>query len=360
MRAELAEKLLSRVMGWDTGEVKEQVPVLQAMSMVKYDEYGNYGPGVKFVENLAAWLSQFPEEDRQVALDFVTGELVFISERQISHLISLVGPEIIAPVLRGRVAIEQGLPAHRIAALEAEPEFGRLRRASLIVGASDGARLDRLRRSSERLSHEQFVQGTTWSDSQIEAMAKELAKAQGGDGEEPAPFEHVFLVDDFYGSGRTLIRMDEEKSLEGKLVRLEERLNTARKKGFLVEDAPGTVILYCASEQALEYLEGEIAKHGLGHWEVRAAMRLPEGCRVDKTNPEMIELCRRFADPSTKDEHKGFTPIGYSDCALPLVLPHNTPNNSICLLWMDTRDREGSKNLRALFPRYERHHPDRP
>lgn len=64
-------------------------------------------------------------------------------------------------------------------------------------------------------------------------------------------------------------------------------------------------------------------------------------------------------DPVTVDDSKGEAPIGYHDCALPLVLCHNTPNNSVCLLWMDTREIEGSRKLRALFPRYERHHPER-
>lgn len=376
MRDELAERLLSRVMGWDRTEVKAQLPVLQALSLVKYDEYGNYGPGVKFVESLAAWLNQFPEEDdRRVAFEFVMDELVFVSETQISHLINLVPAEIVAPVLRARVAEHAGLPTYRISALESNPEFDRLRRASLIVGASDGARLDRLRRSSPLLSHEQFVQGTTWNDDQIKSMSKKLGEAQGGDGSEPAPFEHVFLVDDFYGSGRTLIRESEpeadgakedpaegepEVKPDGKLVRLQDSLDRATELGYLVPDAPGTVVLYCATEQALAHLEAELANHGFGNWRVRAAMTFPQSSKVDSTNPAMADLCRRFADPSTEDDHKGFTPIGYSDCALPLVLPHNTPNNSVCLLWMDTRDRPNSAKLRALFPRYERHHPDRP
>jgi hypothetical protein len=143
-------------------------------------------------------------------------------------------------------------------------------------------------------------------------------------------------------------------------VRLQESLNRATDLGCLVPEAPGTVVLYCASEQALGHLEAELAKHGFGHWSVRTAMTFPQGSRVDQTNPAMVDLCKRFADPSTEDGHKGFTPIGYSDCALPLVLPHNTPNNSVCLLWMDTRDRPDSAKLRALFPRHERHHPDRP
>jgi hypothetical protein len=41
------------------------------------------------------------------------------------------------------------------------------------------------------------------------------------------------------------------------------------------------------------------------------------------------------------------------------VLFHNTPNNSVCILWADTTDRDEGQNRRALFPRYERHRADR-
>jgi len=42
--------------------------------------------------------------------------------------------------------------------------------------------------------------------------------------------------------------------------------------------------------------------------------------------------------------------LGFAGCALPLVLAHNTPNNSIYLLW-------GPQSYRpfGLFPRVSRH-----
>ena len=41
---------------------------------------------------------------------------------------------------------------------------------------------------------------------------------------------------------------------------------------------------------------------------------------------------------------------GFAACGLPLVLHHNTPNNSIALLW-SYEDAE----YRGLFPRIQRH-----
>ncbi len=57
------------------------------------------------------------------------------------------------------------------------------------------------------------------------------------------------------------------------------------------------------------------------------------------------------------DEHeaKGGTDTikrGFAACALPLVLAHNCPNNSIYLLWADPLEKGSA---RGLFPRIVRH-----
>lgn len=360
MRTELAQRLLNEVMGWSTGEFQEYVPDLQSLAEVKYDEYGNYGPGGKFIENLAGWLYQFQPERRQVALDFVMNELVFISETEMGHLVSLVPSTIISPVLRGRVAETHGIAPHLIAEIERHRAFALLRRKSLVLGASDGARLDRLRRVSS-LSHEQFLQTPSPSLEQLRKLTNKLADAPalGADGGS-ALFEHVFLVDDFSGSGTTLIR--EKKSgdgYSGKIADMRQSLVDGAEQGLVDEGVPGTVVLYCASEQALDQVRACLADVGLNNWDVRAVQVLPYGLKVTETHPAMEALCNDFFDETSIDDDKGRAPIGFADCALPLVLSHNAPNNSICLLWLDTRDRDGSNNLRALFPRYERHHPDR-
>lgn len=51
--------------------------------------------------------------------------------------------------------------------------------------------------------------------------------------------------------------------------------------------------------------------------------------------------------------------LGYGGCALPLVLEHNTPNNSVALLWAETdggsRDGARAPAMRPLFRRRQRH-----
>lgn len=360
MRDRLAERLLSTVMGWDSTQVRRQLRELQTLAGIKYDDYGNFGPGAKFIESLAGWLNQFPIERRQLALDFVQDELVFISETQMTHLITLVPAEVIASELRTRIATSTDIQVHRIREMEQHPDYKQLRRASLIIGASDGARLDQLRRAS-RLSHEQFLQGPAATPDQIKPLAKELAKQLDSTDAEHAPFQHVFFVDDFSGSGRTLIRDTDDGVVKGKLLRLHEDLADAAKAGYVEPEVPGTIVLYCASEQAERHVRANLHKAGLEGWNVRATQTLPNTLRVTDTNADMTALSHDYYDPATEDEHKGGpVPIGYDDCALPLVLAHNTPNNSICPLWMDTRDKPDSLKRKALFPRYERHHPDRP
>jgi hypothetical protein len=102
------------------------------------------------------------------------------------------------------------------------------------------------------------------------------------------------------------------------------------------------------------------ALQGAGlEWEFRVIQPLPDSLKV--TDPELVRLCEWHWDPVLEDEHKKVpAPVGYGDAALPLVLPHNAPNNSVCIVWADTTDRDPSMKRRALFPRYERHHADRP
>jgi hypothetical protein len=273
------------------------------------------------------------------------------------HLISLVPNSIIDTTLRRRIADQTETPHYRIAALERSAEFKALRRRSLVLGASDGARLDHLRRVSG-LSHEQFLPTHTPSPEQLKKLVDEMANAKLPEGAEHR-FEHVFLADDFAGSGRTLLRQSKDDSrYEGKIVALRTALDQAGNE-LVAANVPVTVIVYCASEQAVEQVQGCLMALDLHAWEIEPVQLLSRSLRVTETAPAMASLCEEFFDESSADKYKGKAPLGYSECALPVVLSHNAPNNSICLLWLDTRDRPNSKQRRALFPRYERHHPDR-
>ena len=361
MKSELAEELLDELMGWDRAAFQEKVRRLEALATYKFDEYGNFRPGVKFFESLAAWLDQFEEPvDRATALDFVLDRLIFISDAEMTHLIELVYPDHIELVLRRRVAEQAGCSPYSVAQIVGSDDFKALRRRSLILGASDGARLDRLRRSAPFLSHEQFLQSTEPPSDLIEPMRNKLAEAlTAWKLDCPATFQHVFLVDDFAGSGKTLLR-EEKGEYKGKLKKLSGAIEKLREDGLLTEDVQVTVVLYVATEAARTHLAQAITKSGLPAWEVRTVQTLPAWLRIDTQDAAFAALCERYYDEIFTDEHKGRAPLGYDGGALPLVLSHNTPNNSVCLLWADSTTEEDSDRRRALFPRYERHHRDRP
>ena len=361
MRSDLAEELLNRLMGWDRAAFQEKVRRLEALASYKFDEYGNFRPGVKFFESLAAWLDQFPDPaDRVTALDFVLERLIFISDAEMTHLIELVYHDHMDAVLRDRAAAQLGVSRFEISRITGDRAFTALRRRSLVLGASDGARLDRLRRSAPFLSHEQFLLSseplvdlvTPMRDKLAEALSKQHLEASSS-------FAHVFLVDDFAGSGGTMLRL-EDGEYKGKLMKLGRALDRLGKEGLVCEDVPVTVIIYVATEQAIDHITQTLGPSGLPAWGVRAVQTLPAWVRVDEQDRALAELAERYYDEILTDEHKGRAALGYANCALPLVLSHNTPNNSVSLLWADTTDEPDGKDRRALFPRYERHHRDRP
>jgi hypothetical protein len=360
VKSDLAEELLNHLMRWDRAEFQENVRCLLALAAYKFDEYGNFRPGDKFFESLAAWLDQMEPNDRADALDFVLKRLIFISDAEMTHLIELVYPDHIEIVLRDRVAARLGCSPYEVARIVEDPTFAALRRRSLVLGASDGARLDRLRRAAPTLSHEQFLQSDEPPVQRVAAMREKLVKALETLGLEAADtFGHVFLVDDFAGSGTTMLR-DEDGEWVGKLTKLAGALGRLESEGLVEDSVDVTVILYVASEKAHCHLKEALEASPLPAWEVRVVQPLPDWVRVDRQDEAMTALCERYYDAALDDEIKGRVPLGYARCALPVVLSHNTPNNSVSLLWGDTTAEEDSLQRRALFPRYERHHRDRP
>jgi hypothetical protein len=146
MRDDLAGKVLAHVMKWEPDQVAHFGAYLQDLARYKYDEYEGFGPGEKFVESLAAWLWQLEPSERADAIQFVITSLVFVSRLELDHVISMVYPDVIRPILIQRAAEELRLPPYKVAKIVASPEFRKLERKTLVLGLADGSRLDRLRR----------------------------------------------------------------------------------------------------------------------------------------------------------------------------------------------------------------------
>ena len=109
--------------------------------------------------------------------------------------------------------------------------------------------------------------------------------------------------------------------------------------------------------------EQEWTEKSHGSIEITEGVRLAAELPLDASRDgAMLALCDRYYDHELFErlrkhcEQAGQADmkLGYADCALPLVLEHNTPNNSIPLLWAETSGKHGPA-MRPLFRRRDRH-----
>ena len=256
MDPEFAERLLRTVMK-DVPEDYDfdiKLDVLRSMAAYKYDSYQQYAPGRQFIASLRLWLNQFDSfSERWNALNFVLERLIFISDAEMRHLAMLMAHDRVPKVLQRQAVRKLGLPPYRFAGIPAREEFERSLNASLFLGMSDGARIDQFRRSNPDLSNEQIAMTYELNPSRTNTMIEKL-RERLGDGE--ASSENIFLVDDFAGSGRTILRADDGEGWDGRLHRFVNHtlpaLAPARSPQIYIA-------LYIVTQQAKDHLDALIS-----------------------------------------------------------------------------------------------------
>ncbi len=367
MKDELAKQLLTKVMGWTEENITPELPLVQAMADYKYDEYGQFSPGMRFVESLALWLNQFSKEERQAAYEFVKKRLIFCSAAEMSHLVSIAYPDVIRPIILKRASqLRIDISNLQISKLIASDEFKILKRQSLFLGLSDGSHTNIFRRSNPELSHEQIWQAYEISSDKAKDMLKDLSKdlaqiLKRQPTEDEGRFQMVFLLDDFSGSGLSYLRKTPENEFKGKIAKFYNQATSGIPELFNQDNIYICIVLYMATEQACSWLK-DLAKEFFARksvlWDIKVIQKLSE--RVCLQEPEDIPFLSLveqdcYYDPDVEDEHTkvggGNVKRGFANCGLPLVLSHNTPNNSVCLLWADPE----LYKIRGLFPRVSRH-----
>jgi hypothetical protein len=369
MREALAERLLAQVMGWAPEDVAQERPDLQALATYKYDEYQQFSPGMRFVESLALWLSQFQtQRERQIAYQFVKSKLIFCSSAEMAHLVSIAYSDHIRPLLLRKAAHDCGIPEHLVAKISCCQAFKLRRRQCLFLGLSDGARIDIFRRYNHpELSHEQMLQTYEVSGKRVDELlanlSRDLAILLGQEAsEDQEKFRTIVLLDDFSGSGISYLRRGQDGTVEGKIGKFYHSLTTASSEAARLVDIRRTeivVVLYMGTEQAREHLQTlmkEVWEGVCAEQSLLVVHPFSEYVRIRSNDGSSVgELVEAYYDPTVEDEHtrRGGTDVkyGFAACGLPLVLSHNTPNNSLCLLWAEPE----SKTMRALFPRVSRH-----
>jgi hypothetical protein len=364
MRTALAERLLIKVMDWSIEEVAEERPLIQAMANLKYDEYQQFSPGIRFTESLAQWLSGFTPEERPTAYAFIKSNLIFISSEQVAHLVSICFAEKINPFLLDKAAIKKGIPNYHVKKLYDSAEYKEIKRKSLFLGISDGAKIDQLRRSSG-ISNEQVFSSYYISSEKKDDLLDELKKDGYDD-----KFNSVYLIDDFTGSGLSYARIEGGEPT-GKLIKflklvynIDNKLKGQSALADLIniENLDFHILFYIARKNSMEYLRKEIenwkTKNGLNFiFSVDAIQIIGEDFKEEAiANANLIALSRKYITDKIIDRHykKGKHDeyyLGFDECALPLILHHNTPNNSLPILWWYPED----ESFRGLFPRVTRH-----
>jgi hypothetical protein len=365
MRALLAERLLATVMEWSPDDISRERPLLDVLARLKYDDYQQFSPGMRFIESLAYWLSQFRESwERQSAYDFFKSKLIFCSSAEMNHLVSLAYADHVKPHLLRKVAAEVGLNPWHLPRAMSLKEFSVLERQTLYLGLSDGARTDVFRRFNPRLSHEQVRQSHELADERIEKLLGKLRKGlkeiiQADPTEDQCRFRTIVLLDDFSASGISYLRKDGDL-WDGKVGSfLNCLLDPKHSMASLAKpvDLDILIVLYMATDHAAAYLRKQlepICKGGEIRAVVNVVYPLSEHVRIVRgqnlTFDKVIDTYYDH-DNETESTRLGGTDLkyGFAGCGLPLVLSHNTPNNSIGLLWA-----QGS-SMRPLFPRITRH-----
>jgi hypothetical protein len=370
MNTELSLRLLGDVMDWTDDEARNEYRWLKFMADTKFDAYRDFQAGMRFTESLARWLQQFEMPERIGAYSFVKERLVFIGLGETHHLVEQFYPrfahEAIVTLVADRNAIR---PYEVYASTLMTQQVEDLRRRTLFLGLSDGARVDVLRHSNVgRLTNEQIVASTQLDQEKWQSLLQDLRKDTG---DNDAKFELVYLVDDFTATGTSFLRYDSSSGQwKGKLAKFQNSIRSVSDELFASGWTLG-VHHYMASHAAAEALSLSMKKSTpfflASGWQALVpnfGIVLPKELPLSSSRADdsaFLALTDKYYDPVIETKHTlvGGTldmKLGYGGCALPLVLEHNTPNNSLALLWADTkRSPTEGPSMRPLFRRRQRH-----
>jgi hypothetical protein len=293
---------------------------------------------------------------------FVLEELVFFSEQEMTHLVQTAYADHILYERVRLISEEQDISPHCITQIVRHSRFKELRIKSLYLGLSDGARTNDLRRASDGdIGNEQIWQAYELGEEKAADMKSALVEALKKEeySAEPGKFNLIWLIDDFSGSGNTYIRYDDNR-FKGKIKKVYDQLHSSE----LVDLSHYEVflLLYVATRQAIDHIEYWAglftSENGYKPLQVRVLCGIERSmsltARPDSRATPLLDS-QAYCDQSCADRHfrVGGTEdvrFGFAGCALPVVLSHNTPNNSVFILW-------GPENSTffGLFPRVSRH-----
>ena len=364
MKQELALEILAKVMKWDTERARQEFAWLSLISRLKCDGYRDFVAGMRFIESLVGWLQQFDQSDRDAAYKFIRHELVYVGSTEMQHLVEQFYPETFCWRILLSVSSDIHIPVWQVYSnSKAMSKFKELQRRTLFVGLSDGAQIDTFRRANIGVVNNEQVVGTYQIDNdKWNSLLTDLRKETG---DESAKFDFVFLIDDFIGSGLTLLR-EKDGKWKGKMVKFWDSIQL-RLDGYFSENWTLCVHHYIGTHKAklgIEKRNNKAKREKGGSWfknvKFSFGISLPKYFPIDKNaESDINNIINRYYDPAIETRHTKVggedVRYGFAGCALPLVLEHNTPNNSIALIWAESKGSNNNHTMRPLFRRRQRH-----
>ena len=377
MNSNLANQLLASIMKWDAPTLASERAALEFMGSMKYDAYDRYMPGMRFMSSLVQWLNDIEEEDRDEAYKFIKEKLVFISSTQMNYLVDLLYDSKIRPILLDMATTETGMPSYKRSSNVVHNRFEIEKRSALVVGLSDGAHTDILRRSAG-FSNEQVLTNYYPDGKKLKDMLDELRKDDKLKSIEKPYFRRIFLIDDFTASGKSFIRYDEsDGKYHGKLKKIIDELCTRGyvEKGQKIEHLSYLlnpeqkiqidILFSIATEKAKTSIKDNLDDYlkSVG-WQDKVEFnihivqlledKLSNDIKSDNNLVRVLKKDKHFVEECVISKSykvgKNDSPwLGFDECALPVVLAHNTPNNSLPIIWQD------AERFHGLFPRISRH-----
>lgn len=375
MRFNLAKQFLVQLMGWDEIEATKRFQEMDLMSDIKYDSYDQFMPGIKFVGNFYLWLSQFKNlQERKLMYDFVSKYIIYINSNQVSHLIDLLYNTKVIPLIRSKVVDDFKTRGEKVnkynhCRLDNSPEFKSHKRKTLFIGLSDGSHVDIIRRNSY-LDNDQVLTNYYPDDNKIENLAKDLEGCEEVKNDVTKKFESIVLIDDFTASGSSFIRRKADGTFGGKLPTFFQTIEDNQKfKDLFTEGFEIHLYFLIATKNSMNHINGLLRDFMQEHQNLKVDVDcihlLGDDAKFtnhrDQEAKDMLAIIENYVnEPALTDAYKESYPagdtryhLGYKQCALTVVLNHNTPNNSLPIIWQPGRMDEN--RLYPLFYRITRH-----
>jgi hypothetical protein len=308
--------------------------------------------------------------------DFVKKYIIYVNSNQISHLIDLLYNTKVIPLIRSKVVedfMNSGQPLNKYSyrRLDNSPEFKVHKRKTLFIGLSDGSHIDLIRRNSY-LDNDQVLTNYYPDDTKIESLAEKLEQSEELENVADKKFETIILVDDFTASGSSFIRKKSDASFTGKLPKFFNAIEGNSKfRELLTDNFEVRLYFLIATDNSLQHIKELMAEymqqHGNLEVEPDCIHRLGEDAKFtshqetdakamldiisNKCYINIPALTEPYLESYTDGDERYY--LGYKQCALTVVLNHNTPNNSLPIIWQPKRE-EGDP-LYPLFYRITRH-----